>query len=212
MEISPGSHTLSNPEGLIGYVYGSGFIESYPYAAGASLNNLNFETEVEYDFEVDGDNVACLGETGSWTVIPQNPLFEIFEWIFGDGTPMVEGQTVNHKFENAETFQIKILAFTGDRSCNQIEEAFFEVIVVETTGEIAGPENVCPLIDESLYVFENPENTARVDWEVEGGEITETTDFSVRFVWGDANPSAKVKAVPITMKAAGEQLFCWRFW
>lgn len=200
MEISPGSHTLSNPEGIIGYVYGSGFIESYAYAAGASLNNLNFETEVEYDFEVDGDSVACLGETGSWTVIPQNPLFEIFEWTFGDGTLMVEGQTVNHKFENAGTFQIKILAFTGDRSCNQIEEAFFEVIVVETTGEIAGPENVCPLIDESLYVFENPENTARVDWEVEGGEITETTDFSVRILWGDANPSAKVKAVPITME------------
>ncbi|ERM84255.1 hypothetical protein P872_15850 [Rhodonellum psychrophilum GCM71 = DSM 17998] len=200
VEISSGSHTLSNPEGLIGYVYGSGFIESYAYAAGASLNNLNFETEVEYDFEVEGDKVACLGETGSWTAIPQNPLFEIFEWTFGDGTPMQEGKTVNHKFENAGTYQVKIVALSGDRSCNQIEEAFFEVNVVETSGEIEGPENVCPLIDESLYVFENPENTARVDWEVEGGEITEATDFSVRILWGNANPDAKVRAIPITQE------------
>ena len=198
VEIAEGVHTLSNPDGVIAYVYGSGFIESYGYSAGASLSNLNFETEVAYDFEVEGDKVACLGETGAWKIIPSNPKFEIFEWSFGDGTDMQEGQEVDHLFEEPGIYEIKIVAFTGDRACDQIEEAFFEVEVVESSGEISGPDNVCPLIDEGTYVFENYQNTQKVIWEVTGGEIIDSSGYSVQIRWGDFDPDAKVIAVPVT--------------
>jgi hypothetical protein len=203
VKVTEGSHTLSNPEGIIGYAYGSGFIESYGYSAGASLNNLNFETEVEYDFEVFGENVACLGEIGSWSILPRDPKFEIFEWTFGDGSEMKEGITVDHLFEKPGNYQIKIVAFTGDRSCDEIEEAYFEVEVLESKGELSGPENVCPDIDEAVYLFENYQNTENVLWEVEGGEIIDSDSHSVKIRWGSYTPEAKVIAIPVT------ELGCW---
>lgn len=183
VEIGEGVHTLTNPEGVIAYVYGSGFIESYGYSAGASLSNLNFKTEVEYDFEVEGDKVACLGETGLWKIIPTNPKFEIFEWTFGDGTDMQEGKEVDHLFAEPGIYEIKIVAFTGDRACDQIEEAFFEVEVVQSSGELSGPDIVCPLIDEATYFFDNHQNTEKVNWEVTGGEIIDSDNYSVQIRW-----------------------------
>lgn len=198
VEISEGSHSLSNPEGVIGYVYGSGFIESYGYSAGASINNLNFETEVAYEFEVEGDRVACLGEEAEWTVIPRDPKFVIFEWLFENDDEIKEGATVDHIFDEPGTYQVTIVAMTGDRSCDQMEEATFEVKVVEIKGELEGPENVCPNIDEAIYTFENPENTKSVLWEVVGGQVLEENDFNIRVLWGDFDPDAKVVAIPLT--------------
>ena len=48
ISISEGVHRLQNEEGFIAYVYGFGFIESYGYAVGASLENLNFEVSPIY--------------------------------------------------------------------------------------------------------------------------------------------------------------------
>jgi len=78
INISGGSHTLSNPDGFIAYVYGFGFLESYGYSVGASLNNLNFETDSEYEFDVLGNQVACLDEEGTWTIVPDNENFQVF--------------------------------------------------------------------------------------------------------------------------------------
>ncbi|MFC0261984.1 PKD domain-containing protein [Fontibacter flavus] len=198
VKVSEGSHTLSNPDGIIGYAYGSGFIESYGYSAGASLNNLNFETEVKYDFEVTGDKVACLAETGAWTVLPRNPKFVNFEWTFGDGSEMKEGKTVEHLFEKPGTYQVKIVALTGDRACDEIEESYFEVVVVESKGILNGPVNVCPDIDEATYFYENVQHTDKVLWDIIGGEILSSDDYSVKVKWGNFNPEAKILAIPVT--------------
>ncbi|WP_194976560.1 gliding motility-associated C-terminal domain-containing protein [Aquiflexum lacus] len=198
VEIKEGSHSLNNPDGVIGYVYGSGFIESYGYSAGASINNLNFETEVAYDFEVDGDRVACLGEEATWTVVPRDPKFIIFEWLFENDEEVKEGATVDHMFGEPGTYRVKIVAMTGDRSCDQMEEASFEVTVVETKGTLEGPNNVCPNIDEAIYTFGDPENTKSVLWEVIGGQVVEENDFNVKVLWGEFDPDAKVVAIPLT--------------
>ena len=198
IEISQGVHTLSNPEGVIAYAYGSGFIESYGYSAGASLANLNFRTEVEYDFDIEGDKVACLGHTGTWNVIPTDPKFQIFEWTFGDGTPVQEGKLIGHRYENPGKYEIKITAFTGDRACDQIQEAVFEVEVFEGIGVLEGPETVCPLIDEATYVFEGNQNVSKVRWEVVGGVINWSDAFSAKIAWGGPNPDAKIVAIPLT--------------
>lgn len=207
IEIVEGPHTLTNPEGVIGYVYGSGFIESYGYSAGASLANLNFKTEVEYDFEVEGDKVACLDKLGTWNVIPFDPKFQIFEWTFGDGTPMQEGKVVDHKFDKPGKYEIRITAFTGDRACDQIQEALFEVEVVEAIGTIEGPDTVCPLIDIATYTFQNTQHSAKVRWEVTGGQVVNTTNYTAQIKWGVSNPDAKIIAFPLTQDGCeGEPL------
>jgi hypothetical protein len=198
IEISEGSHTMSNPDGLIGYVYGSGFIESYGYSAGASLNNLNFTTEVKYKFDVEGDKVACLNQEGIWKIIPRDPKFQIFEWTFADGTESKTGQSVSHTFTRPGVYEIRVLAMTGDRSCDQMEESYFEVEVWESKGYIDGPEQVCPEIDLATYFFNNEQHTHSVIWEVKGGNIEETSPFSVRIQWGEFNEDASVTAIPLT--------------
>jgi hypothetical protein len=84
IEIIEGLNQLSNPAGFAAYVYGFGPIESYGYAAGAALNNLNFVTEPEYDFDVDGEKVACLNQEAEWNINPENPNFTYFVWDFGE--------------------------------------------------------------------------------------------------------------------------------
>ncbi len=198
IEISEGSHTMSNPDGVIGYVYGSGFIESYGYSAGASLNNLNFTTEVKYEFEVQGDKVACLNHEGLWKIIPRDPKFKIFEWTFGDGGEIKTGQSVSHTFKAPGLYEIKVLAMTGDRSCDQMEEAFFEVEVLESKGFIEGPEQVCPQIDLATYQFVNEQNTQGVLWEVKGGIIKQQSPWMVEVLWGEYIEDAQVIAIPLT--------------
>ncbi|HCD86853.1 MAG TPA: hypothetical protein DEQ87_04330, partial [Algoriphagus sp.] len=68
VNISQGVHRLSNPEGFAAYAYGFGDLESYGYAAGAALDNLNFKTESEYEFDVQGENIACLNQVGDWII------------------------------------------------------------------------------------------------------------------------------------------------
>ena len=74
VNISQGVHRLSNPEGFAAYAYGFGDLESYGYAAGAALDNLNFKTESEYEFDVQGENIACLNQVGDWIINSENPV------------------------------------------------------------------------------------------------------------------------------------------
>jgi hypothetical protein len=70
---------------------------------------------------------------------------------------------------------------------------------LETEGELLGAESVCPDVEELLYSFKAIENVSRVEFEVEGGEIIETTDNSVLINWGPANDAAFVKAIPYSL-------------
>jgi hypothetical protein len=198
IEIKEGSHVLSNPVGVIGYVYGSGFIESYGYSAGASLNNLNFKTEVNYDFTVDGEKVACLNQEGSWKIIPRDPKFQIFEWTLPGEKDVKKGQSITHTFKESGTYEIKVLAFTGDRACDQLEEAIFEIEVLETKGFVEGPEEVCPEIDLATYKFIDLQHTDSVVWQVKGGIFQNQQNFSVQVQWGEYIPDAQLTAIPIT--------------
>lgn len=196
--IGRGSHRLINPEGFTAYVYGFGEIESYGYAAGAALNNLNFQTENEYEFEIEGDNVACLSQEALWNVLSENPDFTYFVWDFGDGTTPKVGKEVLHTYTKGGTFEIVIQASLSPNTCEQQEEIRFEVEVIEPKAELIGPTSVCPDVEQMIYKLGNNEQVSRVDFEVEGGEILEDYGDSVLVNWGPANPTAKLRMIPFT--------------
>jgi hypothetical protein len=198
IEITQGVHTLTNPAGFAAYVYGFGNIESYGYAAGASLTNLNFETKPDYDFEVDGDNVACLNQEGSWTVNPENPDFTYFVWNFGDGTPTKVGKNVTHTYTKIGKYEVSIVASLSPNSCDQQEETTFEVEVLDTKVELVGSQSVCPLVEEVMYRVKNKQNIGRMVFEVEGGTILQSYSDSVLVRWGPSNPNAKVRVLPFS--------------
>lgn len=196
INISAGIHQLSNPEGFTAYVYGFGFLESYGFAVGAALDNLNFETESEYEFDVEGENIACLNQEGEWNIISDNPDFTYFVWDFGDGSNPVVGQTVTHTYTTPGDYEISVSAALSANTCDEQEEVTFETSVLEFSGDIVGQTSVCPDVEELIYKLENIENIASLDFSVEGGTIVENYGDSVLVAWGPANPAARVIATP----------------
>ncbi|WPR76763.1 PKD domain-containing protein [Algoriphagus sp. NG3] len=197
ISISKGLHSLTNPDGFIAYVYGFGFLESYGYAVGAALDNLNFEVKSSYDFEVQGDLTACLDREGEWSIAPENEDFTYFVWDFNDGSEVKEGQKVNHTFSAPGIYEVTVTASLSPLTCDQQEEKTFQVEVLETKAELLGEQAVCPEVEEFLYKLGTHENLQSVSFEVEGGTILQDYGDSVLVNWGEANPDARIIANPI---------------
>lgn len=198
--ISQGVHRLVNSEGFTGYVYGFGFIESYGFAVGAALDNLNFETESSYDFEVIGDQVACLDQEGNWVIESENPNFSYFEWDFGDGSDLKIGKEVKHTYSQPGEYEILVKASISPNSCEEQEEVVFEITVLEITAEleIAGASSVCPEEEGMIYAVSGmiPDQISKLEFEVDGGEMVKNYGDSILVNWGLANESAGIMAIP----------------
>ncbi len=197
IKINKGVNSVSNPQGFLGYAYGSGSIESYGFAIGSSLESIQFETETDYDFDVLGERIACLDQEGMWKIIPDDPKFQIFTWDFGDGSVAQGGQEVAHTFAKTGVFEVSVLASTGDGSCDSEETFTFEVEVNRIAASLTGPSSVCPGSDIFTYVLENTSNFKSAIWTVDGGQVISETDSTVTVQWGAPNPSAKVEAIPV---------------
>ncbi len=207
INITQGVHQLTNREGFTAYVYGFGFLESYGFAVGAALDNLNFTTEAEYDFEVKGENVACLDQEGDWTINSENPDFTYFVWDFGDGTDPVVGKDVVHTFTEPGKYEIKVVAALSPNSCDQQEEVLFEVEVFDLRAEILGEISVCPEVEQMVYKLDQYLNIDSIGFSVEGGVILENYGDSILVNWGAANDLAKVIAVPYNQNGClGEEI------
>ncbi len=207
INIAPGVHQLTNREGFTAYVYGFGFLESYGFAVGAALDNLNFITEAEYDFDVEGENVACLNQEGAWTINSENPDFTYFVWDFGDGTDPVVGQDVVHTYTEPGKYEVTVVAALSPNSCDEQEEVVFEVEVLELSAEIIGEISVCPDVEEMVYKLDQKQNIDSVVFSVEGGIILENYGDSILVNWGPANDLAKVLAVPYNQNGClGEEI------
>ncbi|TDQ19184.1 gliding motility-associated-like protein [Algoriphagus boseongensis] len=198
IEIFQGAHKISNKDGFTAYVYGFGEIESYGYAAGAALDNLNFKTDTKYDFEVEGERVACLNVEGLWDILPENPDFTYFLWDFGDGSAVKEGKEVLHEFKSPGIFEVTVTAALSPNSCDEQEEVVFEIQVLETKAEIVGEQSVCPDIEEIVYYLKGKENFSKGVFEIEGGEIIQDYGDSVLVKWGGANDNAKLRILPFS--------------
>ncbi|MDN3204624.1 PKD domain-containing protein [Algoriphagus sediminis] len=197
IEVPYGVNSISNPEGLIGYVYGSGSIESYGFSIGSSLESIQFETESEYEFEVEGDRVACFNQEGLWTILPDNPEFNSFTWDFGDGSELKDGQNVAHTFTQTGTFEVKVFASTGEDRCDKEDEFTFEVEVKEVSGVISGPSSVCPDNGEITYEISEKVNFERAIWDVQGGDVIAETDSTITVDWVNSGVGL-IEAIPLT--------------
>ncbi|WP_297337821.1 PKD domain-containing protein [Algoriphagus sp.] len=195
--VPEGVNTLSNPVGFLGNVYSSGNIESYSYAIGARLDNIQYQTQTEYDFDVFGDQVACLNQQGEWTILPEDPRFEVFEWDFGDGNDLKTGQTVSHVFEEEGTFMVSVFASTGAEACDATTEYLFEVEVKGVIGELQGPSSLCPFTESVVYTFTDTANVADLLWQIEGGEIVEEGGDFIRVNWKEERDDASVQVTPV---------------
>lgn len=195
--VPEGVNTISNSVGFFGNMYSSGNIESYSYAIGARLDNIQYETETNYDFEVDGDRVACLNQEGEWTILPEDPRFQFFEWDFGDGKGIESGQTVSHIFEEEGVFTVTVFASTGVEACDSTTEYVFEVEVNGVFGELEGPSSLCPFTESVLYTFSDTDNVSKLLWEVEGGDIVVEEDDFIRVNWNEERSDAFVKVTPV---------------
>ncbi|NVK48559.1 MAG: PKD domain-containing protein [Cyclobacteriaceae bacterium] len=197
IKIPFGVNSLSNPHGFIAYVYGSGSIESYGFAVGASLENVQFETETTYDFQVEGERVACLNQEGTWEIFPDDSRFKEFAWDFGDGSELKDGKSVNHTYTEPGDYEVTVFASTGDGSCGSETEFNFEVTVEDIGAELSGPNSLCPETKGVRYFLEDEVGVFDVIWEVEGGTFTEVNDLEIVVDWGVANPAAYVRAIPV---------------
>lgn len=112
--VTTGNHTIVADSGVVAYVYGYGSYESYGYVAGASLNNLgvNYNVDaqgVNYTFNAiptadicANSNIDFNGEIGPFTV-------NSWSWDFGDGNT-ASGQNVSHAYAADGTYTVTLTA------------------------------------------------------------------------------------------------------
>ncbi|GGF27397.1 hypothetical protein GCM10011339_14400 [Echinicola rosea] len=198
LSVSGGVHRLTNPSGFIAYAYGFGDLESYGYAVGANLENLDFSTDTQYDFEVIGDNVTCLNEEFTWEIIPDNPAFDYFTWNIEGTDVSKSGQTIRHTFVTPGTYKVTIYASDGPTTCDHLEEIRFEVEVIETSAAIQGVDFVCEGMAPVTYEASQMENIDHFEWEVKGGELISSEGNTATVRWDLTADNAAISLLPFT--------------
>ena len=196
--VEEGPNLLQNSSGFNAIAYGSGAVESYVYAVGASLEPIQFETTTTYPFEVVGDKVACLGSEGRWTIQTENIAYRNFSWDFGDGSALQEGVEALHTFQKPGKYLIAVLASTGEEGCGTEETFRFEVFVEAVLGELKGPSSVCPRSEEITYRFESEEAYGQLLWEIEGGTLLRQESDQATVQWDSERTSGIIAATPYT--------------
>ena len=194
-------NTFLSASGFIAYVYGFGEIESFGYVAGASLENLNLQVIAE------DPTIGILAEEGCANSLidfkadlglepGELTLFNTFEWDFGDGN-QDEGIQVFHSYEQAGTYEVRLLASDGRNDCSKAEIVTRKLTITEVeVSPIVGPSSICPNVTEVIYSVEGaPGNT--YEWMVSGGTIKgSSTGSRITVDWGTANSNAYVKVLP----------------
>jgi gliding motility-associated-like protein len=192
-----GNHTIRSDEGFIAYVYGFGQNESFGYATGASLGNLNIDFVVEDQNQATPIDSLCLGSPIFFT--PEvDSLYKYFEYDFGDGQTFYseEDTAVYHYYANPGEYLVSLTATTGNDDCsNGNEEVSKKIIrVIEPEVTISGPRSVCPNTTEvAYYIKENIEHQVR--WFVNGGTIQSYSEDSILVNWLGTKADANVQAV-----------------
>lgn len=192
-----GNHTIRSDDGFIAYVYGFGHNESFGYATGASLGNLNIDFDIKDENEETPIDSLCLGSEISFTPLADTIYVE-FEYDFGDGNILNtnEDTTVVHNYELPGEYLVTFTASTGGDDCsNGNEEKSVKLIrIIEPEVLISGPRSVCPnTSDVPYYIEENVEH--QVNWYANGGSINSFLGDSILVDWRETNNDASVKVI-----------------
>ena len=174
LTIAQGNHILGSDSGLIANVYGYGFYESYGYIAGSTVNNLETifyitsptESEEYYDFL----DTICRGTSLEFKATYNQYINDYF-WDFGDGTPIVHGQTVNHTYNSPGNFHI--VYYSQRNGTCSLDSILWEINVkcCNVPPVINATSPVCfgePIIASEVSTF-NP--NASYVWNFVGGNV-----------------------------------------
>lgn len=192
-----GNHTIKSDDGFIAYVYGFGHNESFGYATGASLGNLNIDFTIHDQNEETPIDSLCLGSEISFSPLADT-IYTLFEYDFGDGNIIITDtdSTVYHKYAHTGEYLVSLTASTGGNDCsNGNEETSLKIIrVIEPSAVILGPRSVCPNTSDAAYFIEVTE-TDSYDWFVSGGLLGGVTADSIFVDWGSTNNNAQVQLI-----------------
>lgn len=196
IDIEEGNHTLECDKGFIANVYGYGNIESFGYATGVSLQNLNLiikSSEPGSDFSIRKDS-TCIDDPVEFSV-DADSSFTFFDWDFADGH-YATGKKVTHSFNKIGTYPVKVTANTSQGACSSQETSVKYIRVVKPEIDIYGPRSVCPNVSQIEYkAIGDSRNT--YEWFVDGGVITSDPKSSNTLVdWGPTNDLATIKLLP----------------
>jgi gliding motility-associated-like protein len=204
VSIGAGNHTLTSSEGLIAYVYGYGWNESFGYPTGAGLSNLNLFIEIRDEFGVSVANDSICHDTEVW--FKPRALFDFteFQWNFGDGTILTTDSpdSVPHMYDKPGKYVVELKGNTGSFGCvSGAEQSSVTVVkVLNPETEILGPRSVCPMTEDVLYRARDGD-LYTYSWFSEGGGINGATiDDSIHVDWGESNENAWLKIIPVNDK------------
>lgn len=197
LSISGGNHTIRSDDGFIAYVYGFGHNESFGYATGASLGNLNIDLLIYDQHPATPVDSLCLG-SDIYFKPNVDSIYRYFEYDFGDGNKLYVSKDtiVSHKYAQPGEYLVTLTASTGVDDCSGgNEEKSLKVIrVIEPFVSITGPRSVCPNTAETAYLIKNNLKHL-INWKISGGEIHNIMNDSILIDWGKTNASAGIHAV-----------------
>lgn len=194
-------YTVISPDGFISYVYGFGVIESFGYAAGASLENLNLQVvgvDETIGLIVDEGclNSATVFSADFETPPGEGPRYNAFEWDFGDGTTSAEQSPV-HTYAETGTYEVFLVASNGTGACGTSQTVSRTVTITEATiDEFTGPISVCPDVEGVAYTVTGAADNTYT-WSVSGGAIAAGgSGPEITVDWGAATDNASVTVIP----------------
>lgn len=190
-----GNHTIRSNGGFIAYVYGFGHNESFGYATGASLGNLNVDFIVHDQNEATPIDSLCLGSEISFEPVADT-IYTLFEYDFGDGNSFstMSDTAVFHTYQSTGEYLVTMTASTGGDDCsNGNQEISRKLIhVIEPEVEIFGPRSVCPNTSDVAYFIEEEEAYSH-QWFIDGGELNSAGKDSISVDWFGTNSEAGIK-------------------
>ena len=190
VDIPIGNHIIESPAGFSAYVYGYGFIESFGYAVGAKLDNLNMTITPTDKGTNEVTSKICAGGTMQFNVSAKRNYTQ-YQWSFKGQTTV--GNQFEHTFPDGGNYFVTVTGSNNSGSCNDTESATIKIQVIEPNEKVKGPSSVCPFnADVPYYVTADATNTYQ--WFVNGGSITSApSNDKIIIDWGNTNSSARVR-------------------
>ncbi|OEK04352.1 hypothetical protein BFP71_12785 [Roseivirga misakiensis] len=203
LQFQQGNHRLTAENGVLPYIYAFGDEESFGYLAGASLSDLDL-AQIAESLEIEVDNQICVGLPTNFNalfdILPgEDPVFDTFQWDFGDGTLGLTQNAV-HTFDQAGEYEVALTASSGRSLCSNAVTVVKTITVRELAiNEFVGPLSVCPEVTDIVYSVDGPPGNT-YEWFIEGGVITSGGNTGrITVDWGVANDSAFIKVLPVNL-------------
>jgi len=192
LDISIGNHTIESASGFTAYVYGYGNIESFGYATGARLDNLNLIVSSYNETTGQFTGQVCRGDLVTFKVASKRSFAE-FEWNFQG--EIKTGNEVTYTFDEGGDYFITVTGLsTSSSGCSDQETSVKLIQVLQPDIDIKGPRSVCPFSPNVEYLADDDAIDNTREWFVEGGTIISgQTSKSIKVDWGDTNDLARVR-------------------